>query len=150
MPLRQDWSEKACPIARSLDAVGDPWVVLILREALFGARRFEEFRDRLGVADNVLSRRLTQMVEDGLLRRSPYRGKQRMHEEYLLTDAGADLFPVLDSLRVWGETWTKAPRRHSKMSVAHGDHTSTKADVCTTCGAELTRDNREWRRRLVG
>ena len=65
MPLRSDWSGDSCPIARSLDVVGDPWMLLILRNALLGARRYEEFRSALGVADNVLSRRLPAMVEAG-------------------------------------------------------------------------------------
>lgn len=152
MPLRQDWSKHPCPIARSLDVVGDPWVMLILREALLGARRFEQFRDRLNVADNVLSRRLSQMVDAGLLRRSPYRGKQRMHEEYLVTDAGADLLPALDALARWGMTYTKAPPRHVEMSILHrdGEHYSSTATVCSDCGEPMTPADRVYERRWVG
>ena len=70
MPLRSDWSAATCPIARSLDVVGDPWMLLILRHALLGVRRYEDFRTGLGVADNVLSRRLPAMVDAGLLRKA--------------------------------------------------------------------------------
>ena len=76
MPLRSDWSEATCPIARSLDVVGDPWVVLVLREALTGSTRFEQFRGALGVADNVLSRRLAGDGRGGLLTRAPYDDRQ--------------------------------------------------------------------------
>ena len=99
MPLRSDWSEATCPIARSLDVVGDPWVLLVLREALTGATRFDDFRVALGVADNVLSRRLSAMVEGGLLVRSPYVDEHRTRHEYLLTDAGRDLLPVVQATR---------------------------------------------------
>ena len=94
MPLRSDWSEATCPIARTLDVVGDPWVLLILREAVQGVTRYDDFRAALGVADGVLSRRLAAMVDDGLMTRAPYRSGNRTREEYLLTDAGRDLLPV--------------------------------------------------------
>lgn len=152
MPLRQDWSQNPCPIARTLDVVGDPWVLLILREALLGTRRYEQFRDRLRVADNVLSRRLSQMVGAGLLRRSPYRGKQRRHEEYLITEAGADLLPVLDALAQWGTAHTRAPERHVEMLILHraGEHYSTTPTVCSTCGDPMTPADRAYERRWVG
>jgi DNA-binding HxlR family transcriptional regulator len=151
VPLRQDWSEHPCPIARSLDVVGDPWVLLILREALFGASRFEQFRSRLEVADNVLTKRLVQMVDAGLLRRSPYRGKQRMHDEYLITDAGADLLPVLDALAHWGAKYTSAPSKHTQMTIVHtsAGHVTTNATVCSTCGSQLTPADRGYERRWV-
>jgi DNA-binding HxlR family transcriptional regulator len=146
VPLRQDWSRHPCPIARSLDVVGDPWVMLVLRDALFGVRRFEDFRTNLRVADNVLSKRLTQMVDAGLLRREPYRGKQRTHDEYVITEAGADLLPVLDALAQWGEKHTSLPRKHTEMVIRHGEHNSASATVCTTCGAPLTSATRTYHR----
>ena len=98
MPPRSDWSGSVCPIARSLEVVGDPWVLLILRNALLGTRHYERFRDELGIADNVLSRRLQAMVDAGLLRQVPYRGPRRTHLEYHLIEAGEDLLPVLQAL----------------------------------------------------
>jgi DNA-binding HxlR family transcriptional regulator len=147
--LRQDWSEHPCPIARTLDVVGDPWVLLVLREALLGTTRFEQFRSYLQVADNVLSKRLTQMVDAGLLRREPYKGKQRMHDEYVITEAGSDLMPVLNALARWGETHTQAPGRHTEMSIRHAGHTTTSATTCTTCGAALTSADRAYERQWV-
>ena len=66
MALRSDWSSENCPIARSLEVLGDPWVMLVLRQAFSGVRRFEQFREQLGVADNVLSKRLSTLVDAGL------------------------------------------------------------------------------------
>ena len=146
MPLRSDWSAATCPIARSLDVVGDPWVVLVLREALTGTTRFDEFRTALGIADNVLSRRLAAMVEAGLLTRSPYDAGNRTRQEYLLTDAGADLLPVLHALAQWGQR--HRPAATGRMDVVHdvcGEITHS-ADTCTSCGARLSAGTVSWRR----
>lgn len=148
MPLRSDWSNRPCAIARALDVVGDPWVLLVLREALLGARRFEQFRERMEIADNVLSRRLAAMVEAGLLRRSAYRGEQRTHHEYLLTEAGADLLPVLNALALWGEKHTEAPRPDAHLTIVHTacGQASALADVCDSCGTAMTAQDTAWQR----
>ncbi|MET0966851.1 MAG: helix-turn-helix domain-containing protein [Nakamurella sp.] len=148
MPLRSDWSSATCPIARSLDVVGDPWMLLILRHALMGVRRYEDFRAGLGVADNVLSRRLSAMVDADLLRKVPYRGEQRSHYEYVLTEAGADLLPVLNALLLWGEKHTTAPRIDDEMSIWHQPcgARSRSADVCSNCGQTLRADEVGWLR----
>ena len=75
---------RADPIARSLEVLGDPWVMLVLRQAFSGVRRFEQFRDQLGVAENVLSKRLSTMV-DADCRRVPYQDRRRTRHEYILT-----------------------------------------------------------------
>ena len=63
MPLRSDWSGEQCPIARSLEILGDPWVLLVLRQAFSGVRRFDQLRSELKIADNVLSTRLARLVD---------------------------------------------------------------------------------------
>jgi DNA-binding HxlR family transcriptional regulator len=148
MPLRSDWSARPCPIARSLDVVGDPWVLLVLRDALLGARRFEQFREGLEVADNVLSRRLQAMVKAGLLRKASYRGEQRTHQEYLLTEAGAELLPVLNALALWGEKYTTPPRPDAHIEIVHTacGGSSNSADVCSGCGAAMAAEDTAWRR----
>jgi DNA-binding HxlR family transcriptional regulator len=145
VPLRSDWSEAPCPIARSLDVVGDPWVLLVLREAFRGSTRFEEFRSGLGVADNVLSRRLGQMVDAGLLARAPYLSGNRTRHEYLLTEAGADLLPVVHALAQWGERHRARPS--GRMEVVHEGcgAVTTSADTCSACGAPLTSACVSWR-----
>jgi DNA-binding HxlR family transcriptional regulator len=144
VPLRSDWSHDSCPIARSLDVVGDPWVVLVLREAFEGATRFEQFR-AIGVADPVLSRRLAAMVEAGLLRRSPYVAGARTRHEYLLTDAGRDLLPVVHALARWGERHRPSPQ--GEMVVVHEacGQVTESADTCTSCNVGLTPAEVSWR-----
>lgn len=148
MPLRSDWSGATCPIARSLDVVGDPWLLLILRQSLLGVRRYEDFRSALAVADNVLSKRLSAMVEAGLLTRTQYRGERRTHHEYVLTDAGADLLPVLNALLIWGEKHTTSPHPGERMGIVHRScgQESSSADLCSACGEPLLAADVSWSR----
>lgn len=147
MPLRSDWSNRRCPIARSLDVVGDPWVLLVIREALLGTTRFEQFRSILQVSDSVLSTRLHDMVSAGLLERVPYLDGNRTRHEYVLTDAGAELMPVVQALVLWGERHRPfaEPGRLAIVHESCGKETSS-ADTCTTCGAALTPAEVSWRR----
>lgn len=148
MPLRSDWSQRRCPIARSLDVVGDPWVLLIIREALLGTRRFDQFRETLQVADNVLSRRLQAMVGAGLLTRAPYRDGNRTRHEYLLTAAGEDLLPVLHGLVLWGEKHRGLGPDAGVLGIVHRacGTASTSPGRCSGCGEELTADGVDWER----
>jgi DNA-binding HxlR family transcriptional regulator len=94
-------SDMPCPIARSLDRVGEWWSILILRDALRGVTRFDDFRRSLGVAPNMLTRRLGALVEAGLLERRRY-CEHPPRDEYVLTERGRDFRPVLLSLLAWG------------------------------------------------
>ncbi|TWB46084.1 winged helix-turn-helix transcriptional regulator [Nitrospirillum pindoramense] len=98
------FGDSQCPIARSLERVGECWNILILREAFLGAQRFDEFHKKLGIAPNMLSRRLRAMVEHGLLEKRPYSTRPVRHE-YLLTQAGRDFRPVLWALMAWGNRY---------------------------------------------
>src|SRR5882672_4472801 len=89
-----------CPIARSLERVGEWWSILILRDALHGLTRFDEFQKSLGIAPNMLTRRLNGLVEAGLLERRPYSTRPPRHE-YLVTQRGRDFRPVLLALMAW-------------------------------------------------
>jgi DNA-binding HxlR family transcriptional regulator len=90
-----------CPIARSLERVGEWWSILILRDAFRGATRFDQFEKSLGVAPNILTRRLTALVENGMLEKRRYSEKPPRYE-YVLTERGRDFRPVLWSLLAWG------------------------------------------------
>ena len=92
---------QACPIARSLERVGEWWSILILRDASKGATRFEQFQKNLDIAPNTLTRRLNALVEAGLLERHQY-SEHPPRDEYRLTDAGRDFRPVLWALLAWG------------------------------------------------
>jgi DNA-binding HxlR family transcriptional regulator len=93
-----------CSIARSLEVLGEKWALLVVREAFFGVTRFADFRARLGIAPDVLTARLETLVEGGVLERRPYRDEgQRQREEYVLTEAGAELKTVLAAFVAWGD-----------------------------------------------
>jgi DNA-binding HxlR family transcriptional regulator len=98
---RTNLGQKQCPIARSLERVGEWWSILILRDALYGLKRFDEFQKSLDIAPNMLTRRLTGLVKAGLLKRQRYNDKPPRYE-YVLTDLGQDFRPVLTLLLAWG------------------------------------------------
>ncbi len=93
-----------CPIARGALRTGDMWSMMILRDAALGITRFDDFRRRLGIAPNILTRRLTALVADGVLEKQRYSEKPP-RDEYLLTACGRDFVPVLNALGAWGGAW---------------------------------------------
>jgi DNA-binding HxlR family transcriptional regulator len=100
---RKNLREERCPIARSLERVGEWWSLLIIRDAFHGLCRFDEFQQSLAIAPNILSRRLATLVENGLLEKHPY-STRPLRYEYRLTPAGRGLGPVLFTLLHWGNT----------------------------------------------
>src|SRR5215813_2466577 len=98
---RTNLSGADCPVARSLDVVGDWWSLLVVRDASLGLRRFGEFQRSLGLAKNILAARLRALVEGGIFTLEPA-ADGSAYQEYVLTDKGRALRPVLDALRVWG------------------------------------------------
>lgn len=96
-----------CPVARTLDLIGDRWTILLLRDLLLqGPRRFQDFQNSLtGIAPNTLSARLKSLEDDGLIRRELY-NERPPRLEYVLTDKGKSLGPVLKALRDWGKKHT--------------------------------------------
>jgi DNA-binding HxlR family transcriptional regulator len=101
------YSAANCSIARTLGVVGEKWTLLILREAFYGVRRFDDFHTALGCARNLLASRLKTLVVHGLLERVGYTDERgRGRHEYKLTDKGRDLFPVMVALMQWGDRWT--------------------------------------------
>jgi DNA-binding HxlR family transcriptional regulator len=105
-----DYSTDNCSIAATLGLVGEKWSLLVLRDAFNGVRRFDDLHERIGAPRQVLSARLTRLVDEGILRRVPYREPgQRQRYEYRLTDKGLDLYPVLVALMHWGDRWAGDP-----------------------------------------
>jgi DNA-binding HxlR family transcriptional regulator len=98
---KKDFAEMPCPVARSLGRVGEWWSILILRDALHGLTRFEQFQKSLGIAPNMLTRRLNALVEDGFLERRLY-SERPPRFEYVLTHLGRDFRPVLIALMAFG------------------------------------------------
>ncbi|MBC7300705.1 MAG: helix-turn-helix transcriptional regulator [Nocardia sp.] len=98
----REWTDPTCPVARTVDLVGDRWSLLIVRDAMDGPASFTEFRQRLGIARNILADRLRRLVEDAILTTSATpSGKRHVYE---LTEAGQDLFTTILALRQWGES----------------------------------------------
>ena len=108
MVKRTSFEKDDCPIARSLDAIGDWWSMLIIREALFGSRRFGEFQKSLGLAKNILTVRLRALVDQGILKMAPA-SDGSAYQEYLLTPKGHGVFPILVALRQWSEEFDDHP-----------------------------------------
>lgn len=121
-----------CAVARALAVIGERWSLLIVREALDGARRFGEFRARLGIASNLLAARLDALVAAGVMRRVPYQEPgDRQRFEYQLTEQGMDLRPTLIALLEWGDRYLADPEGPSVI-VRHrlaGDETPCEEPV---------------------
>jgi DNA-binding HxlR family transcriptional regulator len=98
---RKSFADMQCPVARSLEHVGEWWSILILRDALNGLTRFDAFQKNLAIAPNMLTRRLNALVEAGLLERRPYQQRPPRHE-YVLTERGRDFQSVVVALLAWG------------------------------------------------
>jgi len=106
--MRTRFTDANCSLARSLDVLGDGWTLMVLREAFFGTRRFGDFQRRLGIAKNILSDRLSHLVEHEVLRKVEA-GTHGRRQEYVLTRQGRDLATVLTALRQWGDRWLLGP-----------------------------------------
>ena len=128
-------SRDACSIARALEVVGERWNVLILREAFRGVTQFEDFRKRLGIAPNVLSMRLSELVENGVLSRSVYQRTPQRWRYELTPEKGRDLYPVIVSLMAWGDRWDA--EHGPPWVIMHGRHRAKPRLVCDHCDEEL-------------
>jgi DNA-binding HxlR family transcriptional regulator len=102
--LKRDYEGQNCSIARALEIVGERWTLLIVRDAFLGRRRFDEFQASLGISRNVLTERLTRLVEEGILERVLYQEHPARHQ-YRLTRKGRDLHLALTGLRQWGDAY---------------------------------------------
>ncbi|WP_201755914.1 winged helix-turn-helix transcriptional regulator [Corallococcus silvisoli] len=108
-------NDEPCPVARSVDLIGDRWSLLIVRDAFDGMRRFGDFQGSLGVARNILSDRLRKLVEAGILETQDA-SDGTAYQEYVLTVRGESLFPIVVALRQWGEQHLfKRGERHSVL-----------------------------------
>lgn len=116
MVRRTSLEGAGCPVARSLDAIGDWWSLLIIRDAFDGLRRFGEFQKNLGLAKNILSARLKDLVARGILESVPAAGGGA-YREYALTPKGEGLFPVIVGLRQWGEDFFYEPGEEKSVLV---------------------------------
>jgi DNA-binding HxlR family transcriptional regulator len=108
MVKRTSFAGDACPIARALEVIGDWWSLLIIRDAVLGRRRFGEFQKSLGLAKNILSSRLHMLVDEGILA-TVHASDGSAYQDYVLTDKGRGVFPILVALRQWSEAFDASP-----------------------------------------
>jgi DNA-binding HxlR family transcriptional regulator len=116
MAKRTCFDKADCPVARSLDAIGDLWSMLIIRNAMLGMRRFSAFQKDLGLAKNILTVRLRALVAKGILKTEPA-SDGSAYQDYVLTAKGRGIFPVMVALRQWSEDFVFAPDELSTIMV---------------------------------
>ena len=129
--LGKDYRRQDCSIARALEVVGERWTLLIVRDAFYGVRRFNDFQVHLDIPKAVLSERLSGLVERGILDRTPDSDHAGRHV-YELTEAGRELWPLLFDLMVWGSSH----RSRSGRVFSHADCGTAldRRGTCPECG----------------
>ncbi|HEX6021230.1 MAG TPA: helix-turn-helix domain-containing protein [Solirubrobacter sp.] len=127
-----------CSLGRAVELVGQPWVVLILREVVWGVRRFSDMHAHMGVSKSVLSDRLDHLVKHGVLERREYQQPgHRKRYEYHLTPKGADLYPVLTALRQWGDKYLADPEGPPSLITHAGCGEKVHAKLMCDAGHEV-------------
>jgi DNA-binding HxlR family transcriptional regulator len=134
---KQSFGDISCSIARAVEVVGQRWTPLILRDLFAGLTRFEDLRRDLGIASNILAARLDELEHHGVVERQQYQSTPPRHE-YLLTDKGRDLYPVIATLLAWGDKWLAGADGPPALLVhAECGCVTTTKTVCAQCGGEL-------------
>ncbi|MCK9875733.1 helix-turn-helix transcriptional regulator [Frankia sp. Ag45/Mut15] len=134
--LPRTYEQEICSIAATLEVLGDRWTLLIARDACLGVTRFADFQARLGIARTVLSDRLARLTEAGVFERRRY-SEQPERFEYVLTERGRDIWPILNSLMTWGDRHLKGGE--APFVIHHrgcGGHIDDRRR-CETCGQEV-------------
>ncbi|NDZ97213.1 helix-turn-helix transcriptional regulator [Streptomyces sp. SID6673] len=138
---RDSWEATDCSIAKALDLVGTRSAMLILREAFYGATRFDQFARRVGITDAVASTRLRELTEAGIFEKVPYQEPgQRARNEYLLTQMGRDLLPVVLGLLQWGNQYLQPQGAPLRLTDSESGE-PVIVDVRTRSGGEVDADH---------
>jgi DNA-binding HxlR family transcriptional regulator len=139
--MRTSLSAVHCSIARSMEVMGDGWTALILRDVACGITRFDQLTEDLGVSRKTLAARLDRLVADGILERRAYSEHPPRHD-YLLTEKGRDLRPVLLALMAWGDRWIAGPEGPpARVYHERCGHHGSAVVTCDHCGEPLTADD---------
>jgi DNA-binding HxlR family transcriptional regulator len=128
---RRSFSDMHCSVAQCLEVVGEWWSMLVVRDAFLGVTRFDEFQRRLGISRNILDQRLSRLVGTGVLAKIPY-SEHPPRFDYRLTDKGRDLWPILSTMRQWGDQY--AAPDGPPLLVTH-KACGQVADAVLTCSA---------------
>jgi DNA-binding HxlR family transcriptional regulator len=130
-----DFGQMHCSIARSFGVIGDPWKALIVRDLNLGLTRFDQIAEDLGVSRKVLTERLNEMIADELVERRPYQTNPPRFD-YLLTDRGRALLPVILAAMAWGDRWLAGTEGPPALSL-HRGHVCEATVVCSACGEPI-------------
>jgi len=138
---KQTFADISCSIARAVDVIGQRWTPLIVRDLFAGMTKFEDIRRDLGIASNILAARLEELERNGVVERRQYQSAPARHE-YVLTDKGRDLYPVIATLLAFGDKWLSTADGPPILTM-HADcgHVTTAKTVCAECGGELNAGN---------
>jgi DNA-binding HxlR family transcriptional regulator len=134
MALPREYTNQACSMVRALEIVGERWTLLIVRDAVFGVRRFSDFVEHLGIPRAVLTERLEFLIGEGVLERVPGPGKR---SEYELTAKGRGLWPVVRALSAWGDEHYAPDGRRRVFVHAGCEGEVAQSGTCLRCGAEV-------------
>lgn len=135
--LRRTYEQQNCSVAWALELVGERWTFLIVRDALLGVSRFGIFRQRLGIAANVLAARLDRLVDHGIFERLPYQERPTRYE-YRLTPCGQELGLVVLALMKWGDRHLAGADGPPRTAHHHGCGGAIDVQlVCTSCGQDV-------------
>jgi DNA-binding HxlR family transcriptional regulator len=134
---RKSFSDMHCSVAQCLEVVGEWWTLLILRDAFLGVTRFDQFQDRLGISRNVLNQRLAHLVEHGVLSKSAY-SEHPPRFDYRLTEKGRDLWPVLTTMRQWGDKHAAPDGPPLELVHKHCGEIANAELKCSVCGEPMS------------
>jgi DNA-binding HxlR family transcriptional regulator len=133
---RKSFEDMTCSVAQCLEVVGEWWTMLIVRDLFLGVRRFDALQTRLGISRNILTERLDHLIAHGVVERRPYQERPTRYD-YVLTEKGRSLWPVLNAMRQWGDEWSAPngpPVELVHRACGHRTHAVT---TCATCGEPM-------------
>lgn len=133
---RKSFADMHCSVAQCLEVVGEWWTLLIVRDALLGVTRFDDFQQRLGISRNVLGQRLARLVELGILTKVPY-SEHPPRADYRLTETGRDLWPVVNAMRQWGDKHAAPLGPPLRLRHTQCGHICEPQLVCSACGEPI-------------
>lgn len=134
---RKSFEHMHCSVAQCLELVGEWWSMLVIRDAFLGVRRFDGFQERLGIARNILTQRLNKLVAAGILSKQAYQQHPPRYE-YVLTDKGRDLWPLLTAMRQWGDRHAAPHGPPLTVVHRHCGHASELLLTCAQCGEHVS------------
>lgn len=138
---RTDFSAMACSIARAWSVIGEPWTPLVLRDLSLGFARFDDLRADLGIARSILTDRLGTLERAGVISKQAYQSTNRTRHEYILTEMGRELVPLVIAITQWGDRWLD-DGDGPPIEFDHSCGATPQARIiCTQCGKPLTADD---------